>query len=411
MSLRGFDITSGSVGANTLGDGREFALIANGVAVGDTLALETVYTVRRLKEAVALGIDADYDSNNKVNLYRHIKEFFRRAGEGIKLHLMVVAQTVMIDEMTTQAKTLATAGDGAIADMTFAFNPASDYTDTIVDGLNSDVADAIPVLQAFAEWCAENDMPLHTILEGRSMSETLTSITSLRELVSNYTKVSLIVGQDWTYADNLGWDLGKKFADVGTFMGVVASQAWNRNPGEVETQNLTDSDAEIWIIGGLSNHKKYIEVFEDLEDLDEKGYNFPIKYRGRTGYWWNGGHTCAEIVLDKEGNMNEHEIYYSHTMNMAKIALRDVYLDEVKKPIMLDDDGALTSGMVQYYNALGDNVFEELANQSLISDGETNTDSESDMLIAKQLDIEFGVIPTGCVNSISGTINLKASLS
>lgn len=408
MSLRGVTINEGRIGVNVAGDGREFGLIGNGVAVAGKLALTTAYVLRRPSDAVAIGIDAAYDSANEVNLYRHITEFYRRAGEGTKLHIMVLAQTVMIDEMTEQAKALAVAAEGNISDMAFIFNPADDYVETLLDNMNADVMAAIPVLQTFADWADSKDMPLHCILEGRGMGDTLADLTDLRDMALEYEKVTVVVGQDYDYAEGLGWALGKKFADVGTFLGVVASQAWNRNPGEVETQNLTSSTLQVWLTGGLSNHKKYTEVYADLETMNDKGYVFPIRYQGLSGYWWNDGHVCAPVVVDNAGNMNQNAIYYSHTMDEAKRALRIAYLNELKKPVMLED-GLLPASMVGYYNAIGDQVFEKLAGKELISEGETYTDSESDLLVEKRLDVQFAVIPTGSVNSIVGTINLKNS--
>ncbi len=408
MSLRGVTISEGRIGANVSGDGREFGLIGAGVAVVDKLVLETPYVLRRPSDAVAIGIDEAYDTTNEVNLYRHISEFYRRAGEGVKLHLMVVAQTVLIDEMTEQAKALAVAADGNISDMAFVFNPASGYTETLLDGMNADVMDAIPILQAFADWADVNDMPLHTILEGRGMGDTPATLTDLRDMGTEYEKVTVVVGQDWDYAESLAWALGKKFADVGTFLGVIASQAWNRNPGEVETQNLTDAKLKVFVTAGLSNHKKYSEVYADLETMNDKGYVFPIKYRGLSGYWWNDGHVCAPIVVDNSGNMNQHMIYYSHTMDEAKRALRVALLPELKKPVVLED-GLLPPSMVDYYDSVGDRTFERLAGKSLLSDGRTFTDPDSDLLITKILSLQFSVVPTGCINEILGTINLKNS--
>lgn len=405
MGLRGIEISEGRIGVNVAGDGREFGLMGNGIAVAGKLALDTSYVLRRPSDAAALGIDAAYDAANSVNVYRHISEFYRRAGEGVKLHLMLVAQTVMIDEMDTLAKALAVAADGNISDMAFIFNPAVGYTETLVDGMNADVMAAIPVLQAFANWADENDMPLHTILEGRGMGDTLAALADLRDMEAEYEKVTLVVGQDWNYADEL-WTLGKKFADVGTFLGVVASQPWNRNPGEVETQNLTNSTLGVFVVGGLSNHKKYSEVYADLATLDEKGYVFPMRYQGLSGYWWNNGHVCAPVVVDNAGNMNQHTIWYSHTLDEAKRALRIAFLPEIKKPVVLDG-ALLPPSTVSYYDAVGDQVFERMAGKELISDGKTYTDGESDLLVEKVLSISFGVVPTGSINEIVGVINLK----
>ncbi|WP_418894700.1 DUF2586 family protein [Limibacterium fermenti] len=411
MSLRGVTIKEGQIGANVIGDGREFGLITNGVAIAGKVSLGSVYTLRRVSDATALGIDSNYDASNGVQVYRHISEFFRRAGEGQKLHILLVAQTKKPGEMVDDAKTLAVESGGVISDMALAFNPAADYEDTLLDGINADIKAAIPLLQGFADWCDEKDMPLHVILEGRSIGDMLSACVDLRGLVISEQpfdaeKVTLVVGQDWAYADTLPGH-GKKFADVGTFLGVVASMPWNRNPGEVETQNLTDSQLGVWTIGGLSNHKKYSEVFSELETLNDKGYVFPIRYQGIAGYWWNDGHCCVEIVNDAAGNMNQHTIYYSHTMDMCKRQLRLTYLPEVKKPVSLDDDGKLPQSVAGYFNAIGDGVFDSLASQALISDGETNVDTDSDLLLEKVLNIDFAVIPTGCVNEIKGTINLK----
>lgn len=403
MSLRGIVITEGKVGANVVGDNREFGLIANGVAVTGKAQLAVPYVLRRPSDAVAIGINAAYDTANSVNVYRHISEFYRRAGEGKKLNLMLLAQTVLPAAMTTLAKTLVIAAEGMISDMAFAFNPVSGYTETPLNGMNADVYAGIAALQTFADWADTNDTPLHTILECRGIVATLSTLTDMRLLTS--PKVTLVIGQDYTFAESR-WTLGKKFADVGTFLGTVASQPWNRNPGEVATQNLTNATLGVWQVGGLSNHTKIGDYYADIETLNDKGYVFPVRYQGMSGYWWNDGHVCAPITVDSAGNMNQSTIYYSHTIDQAKRALRIAYLPEVKKPVVLDG-GKLPATMVGYYNAIGDNIFNQLAGRELISDGKTYTDANSDLLTAKVLTVQFAVVPTGCVNEIVGTINLK----
>jgi hypothetical protein len=410
MSLRGVTLKEGRIGANVAGDSREFGLICNGVAVEGKAQLNVAYRLLRTSDAEAIGITEEYDATNKVRVFRHISEFYRRAGAGRTLHLWLTAQSLEIVDMIAPAKMLAVESGGKIADLAFAYNPSADYKDTTTDGFNSDVRVAIGPLQQFAEWADNNDMPLHTILEGRALADDISEVINLRALTVGdaaleATKVTIVFGQDWAYADALD-DKGKKFADVGAFLGVVASQAWNRNPGEVETQNLTDATLGLWTVGGLSNHKKYSEVFEGLETLNDKGYVFPVQYQGLTGYRWNDGHVCAPVILDAGGNMNQHMIYYSHTMDESKRRLRRAYLPEVKKPVQLEN-GKLPAGMVGYYNAIGDQEFARMAGNELISEGKTYTDANSDLLIAKILNIDFGVVPTGCVNEILGTINLK----
>ncbi len=410
MSLRGVIIKEGAIGADTATDSREFGIVANGVAVADKFALGDVLVLKRPSDAIALGINAAYDATNNVRLYRHISEFYRIAGEGKTLVVCVVAQTVMPVDMVTAAQAMVIERD-VISDIAFAFNPATDYVETLLNGMNDDVYAGIQALQVFAGWADGYDRPLHCILEGRGISDTLSALADLRALSVDDEdlsahKVTLVVGQDWNYAEALATTMAKKYADVGTFLGCVAAQNWNQNPGQVDGMNLTDATLGLWTVGGLSNHKKYSEVYASLETMNDKGYVFPIKYTGVSGYWWNDGHTCAPIINDAAGNLNQHTIYFSHTVDMAKRALRVAYLPEVKKTVELEA-GKLPAGMIGYYNAVGNDTFEFLSNRGFVSGGSASADADSDLLIEKKLKVRFRVQPTGCVNEIEGTINLS----
>jgi hypothetical protein len=419
MSLKGIHITEGAIGANVSGDSREFAIIGAGDNIAGVLEYDTVYRFRRLADAVAIGIDANYDLTNNVHLFRHISEFYRIAGDGKTLNLMVVDKTQDVS-VTPLAGLMAAKAEAMIAastlisDIAFVFNLPVGTVETLVNGLSPYVSEGIEAGQAFAQWCDDNDMPLHVIIEGRNVGTNFTGVMDLRAYETKDSvrmdapKVTVVIGQDWSYAENTPSALGKLYADVGTFLGCIASQAWNRNPGEVETMGLTDSVQKEWTTGGLSNHLKYETVFKQLETLEEKGYVFPIRYTGVSGYWWNGGHCCVPVVLDSKGNLNQHEIFYSHTIDQAKRALRIAFLPEVKKPVGLEE-GKLGADMISYYNAIGNIVFNSMEGRGLISTGRTKTDKESDLVIEKVLKVSFEVVPTGMVNYIEGTINLKGN--
>ncbi|MDD2345192.1 MAG: DUF2586 family protein [Bacteroidales bacterium] len=418
MGLKRVNIVEGKIGPNTAGDSREFAIITGGVAVVDKLVLNKHYRLTRPSDAEAIGITAEYDNDNDVRIRRHIDEFYRIAGEGKALNILVVAQTDAAPvAMITAAKTLVIEAGGNISDIVFALNPVTGYSETVVDGMSEDVMDALQPLQAFADWANEQDRPLHVIIEGRGLGDTVASLPNLRALVIGATevlpgvllsahKLTVVIGQDWGYADTLSV-LGKKFADVGTFLGCIAAQAWNRNPGEVETMNLQNAVKLAFLQPGFSNHKTYAEMYDSLETMDAKGYVFLVEDPGQAGVWWNDGHVCAPILVDADGNMNQHTIYYSHTFDMAKRALRIALLPEVKKVKPLEG-GKLPAGLISYYNEVGNAAFRALAGKQLISEGITITDPDSDLLVEKILNQQFSVIPTGCVNSIEGVLNLKS---
>ena len=66
--------------------------------------------------------------------------------------------------------------------------------------------------------------------------------------------------------------------------------------------------------------------------------------------------------------------------------------------------------MIAYYNAIGDQFFQRLVASGLISQGKTTVDPDSDLLGAKKLNVQFSVVPTGTINELVGTINLKTTL-
>ncbi|MCV9929517.1 DUF2586 family protein [Flavobacterium sp. LS1R49] len=415
MSLRGVGISEGNIGVNQSGDAREFGLIGNGIAIAKKLDLNTAYILRRIQDAESLGITAEYDTKNNVHVHRHISEFYRNAKPGRKLNIMLLADTVVFKDMTVEAKNLMVNADGMISDLGF-FSNSTDAI-TLINGLPTAVSEAITEFQNLAQWASVNDMPLHITVEGFGISETLSNLADLRDfevvigtepVKVSATKVSMVIAQDWQHAEAFTGN-AKKYADVGTFLGIVASHAWNRNPGEVETKNIQNVSLNSWMIGGLSNHKKYSEVFESLETLNDKGYIIPVKYQGKAGYWFNDGATIAPIVIDEQGNVNQHAIYYSHTIDECTRALRQVYLPEIKKPVPLESR-LLPIDMVEYYNAIGDAVFKKFEKAGLISEGKTNVDPLSDLLGSKILNVQFTVVPTGTINELIGTINLKTSL-
>jgi len=118
-SLDGAKIEKGKFGANALaiGDGVS-GLVAAAVAAS-SLALGTVANIFNVVDAENLGINAAYDEDNNVNVYRHITEFYRIAGEGVKLFVLLVPQISTLVEICegandTLAKKLITEGAGEI---------------------------------------------------------------------------------------------------------------------------------------------------------------------------------------------------------------------------------------------------------------------------------------------------------
>lgn len=84
--------TTGATSINTSVCG----LLASGVAVTGKVQLKTLYRLTKVSDAVALGVDAAYDTANSVLVYYNISQFYKKAVEGTILYLYLVSKTTVM---------------------------------------------------------------------------------------------------------------------------------------------------------------------------------------------------------------------------------------------------------------------------------------------------------------------------
>lgn len=423
MSLVGVKIKKGRTGPNISGKPfKTSGIITTGVAVAGMLDLGVTYTLTSVDDAAALGLDSDYDTTNNVVVFEHISEFFRMAQilgvESAKLYLMVIDQAIalgdMIDDVAVQyAKKLIVDANGEIYNLAIGFNPPDTYTETAVDGLNSDVRAAIVKAQALWEWTDDTFRPAQILLEGRGFSGTATASLDLRNIpavpsgILEADKVSIVIGQDFDFAETLA-DLAQKHAAIGTALGTLAACEVNQSIAEVESFNLSNELKSKFTKAGLSSHVTIASVESQLATLDTKGYIFPMLYTGISGYRWNNDPTCTPVILDADGNLNENTIGYGRTMDYSKRRLRQTLLPLVKKVKPVDpSSGKMPTGVIKDIEQKGNDVFEDMVANGWLSGGKTTVDPDSDILVEKVVYTSFGIVPYGTIGEIQGTINLK----
>lgn len=411
-NLDAVNIKKGKVGANKLDNTRRVSALIVGSPVLPLLAFKETVQFYGLYDAAQYGITEAFDKDNNVNVYRHVREFYRNAGEGVELNFMAVPQTETITTIAQDAtgdmwKRLLVDADFKVRQLAIAVNLAA--IGVQVDGLPPDLFGAIPLAQGAANWAYDNFMPTHIFLEGYGLSGLGSVVPDLRDIEDvEATKVTVCIGQDWQYAETKT-GVAQKFADVGTVLGVCAAAAINQNIGDNEAFNLTDATKSAWLVPGLSSHQKNKEVFEQLQSFEDKGYVFGISYPGLAGVRINNDHVCAPIIIDSEGNMNEHTIAYGRVMDDCSRQLRTAYLPKVKKTYPVDLAGFLPKGVRVALENIGDDIFTDMVNAVEISSGKTTIDPLSDLLVAKELKVAFNVQPTGVLGFLNGTINLKSA--
>ncbi|MCT4640387.1 MAG: energy transducer TonB [Bacteroidales bacterium] len=411
--MSGVDIKKGDIGANVTGSADSTsAILFTGVEISGKVEYGKSYLVSNLKMAEELGIVTSYDTTNKVRIHHHISEFFRMAGDEKKLHIMIAPQDkTLVDLLTDKvyAEKLVNEADGEIRQLALSLNPASDYTDTSVDGINADVRAAIAKAQLFAENCYNRFRPLQVIIEGRGYGgDAGTAIDLCKIPDTPAPKVSVVIGQDWTFAESQD-TVGKKYAAVGTALGCVAQVLVSKNIGENETMNITNAGVNVFLVGGLSDHSKIKDVEHTWSMLDSKHYLFPVREIGLSGLRWNNDHTCVEAKIDADGNINEHSISLGRVLDKAARLLRAQLLPKVKTTQPVDaGTGQLPVGVVKYFEGLGNDAFEVMKANKELTEGKTTVNPKSNLLSGdKALEASFVAVPYGTINKIKGVINLK----
>lgn len=418
-NLQGTNITKGRVGANTLtaSDGISGIIISCVMTASYYGQVMTIYNIPEITSIAQQSLIGDRVIDTVgINAHRHLKEFFRMAGEGQKLYVMFVSPTQTMSsilESELYAKKLLTAAKGEIRQLAVAVNPSAQELSQMsyLNGLPTDVYNAIPKAQALADWAFENHMPLNILLEGYAFNGTAAAAGDLRAIENlNADKVSIVIGQDYNYAHTLNV-ARQKYADVGTALGTLSAATVEQNIGDNEAFNLTDATQGAWLEPGLSSHKKNEEVYLQLQTLEDKGYIFALEYAGLEGVRWNNDHVCAEIIQDAEGNINEHTIAYGRTHNKSLRLLRTALLPKVKGSYPVEPTtGKMTIGVQKYFEGIGNEVYAGMMRRNEISGGEMKVDPNSDLITEKVLKTSYRIVPYGTIGEITGTSNLKQSL-
>jgi len=405
-SLKGVNITRGKIGPSTIDNEDGICgLLASGVEM-DTVKLMC------MADLEALGITEEYDVKNHCAVYRHVSEFFRMAGEGNTLYLKTykgTQESVFADD--GPAERIIADSNGEIRTLAVAHTPGAEAESV-------DISALVAKAQAFYDWTFETFRPCQVVLEYNGMKgDTASATDDLKNLKVGSSeldafKVSVCVGQDYAYASQFS-DARRTMADVGTMLGCISAKAVNENIGEVGTGNIADAAKGKWTVAGLSNGKKISEWDRQLETLDDHGFIFAISYAGTAGYFWNNDYTCTKAVRDKDGYLNECTISYGRVLDKCVRGLRKALLPYVKSTQPVDPQtGKLPQALVTNFEAIADQaVFSPMEANGEISRGKTTVDANSDLLsMPRVLKVSFVVVPTGQIDEIKGTINLKTTL-
>lgn len=353
-------------------------LIAVSAVATANFELNKAYEVKSMVDVAALGILPDVDN---YRLHKTLREFYDEAGEGVKCWVIGFAKTTKVSDwftanVTTGIIPIQTALDAAKGEISLigcVLNPAPEYTPTITNGIDADIAVAMTKANTIlSNYAKSKYAPASVVFEGYAFSGNKTELTDLKTL--NNERCSVMIGdtepKTGTPASN--------GAAVGTYLGRLSISSVQVNPGRVRD-------------GALNITKAFVvdtpaEQY-DTEALHDKGYVTLRNHTGKSGYFFADCPTASSTTSDYH--------YLTHRRVIDK-AYRLAYAASLE--FLLDDNEVMPNGSVNpIYAKTFENAIESLIFQQMTTNGELSQDTTDpkDRGVICRLDLTHNVVSTG----------------
>lgn len=385
------------------------------------LKLNDVAYITNLKSAVKdFGIieriKATEDEENNVNFlhgipYYHISEFFRNSGniDGAgRLYVMFADCSLSWDAVEVMQR----ASGGTINQLgiwseqpLWKLNGASEkYNLNLVKGLN-DKAVAL----------AAQNQPLSIVLSanpsntGADTAEgKKVDLNKIPSCVCEASRISCIFGQAHCELISTMQKCNINHTPVG-FLGAVIGCLAKANVQEsiawVKMFNLFSENFQEINLGfgdiNMTDEEEFISLnlYESLsptllDDLDDKGYIFPIKYAGReNGIYISKDQTCS--------NGDYRTIARNRTINKSRRAVRTALLPYVNSPLMVNPaTGFLAPSKITAFKTLISDILSGMQKSQEISGYAVNIDANQNVLVNDTLKISYVIVPVGVATKI-----------
>lgn len=350
--------------------------------------------------------EADVNFLHGIPAY-HIREFFRMSGNvnGTgRLYVMFADCSSSWEAVEVMQR----AAGGMINQLGIwteqplwkAAGAAQKYSLNLVKGLN-DVAVSL----------AELNQPLSLVLSANP-SNTGTDTTEGRQIdlnripscICEASRISCIFGQAHHETVTLMQMRNANHTPVGflgAVMGAIARANVHESVAWVKQFNLfTDHFQEIELGFGDINLDEAEENFLSLnryeslspsllDELDDKGYIFPIKYAGReNGIYISKDQTCS--------TGDYRTIARNRTINKSRRAVREALLPYVNSPLMVNPStGYLAPSKITSFKTLVGDILAKMQAAQEISGYAVTIDANQNVLVDDTLRISYVIVPVG----------------
>lgn len=385
------------------------------------LKLNDVLYITNFKSAVKdFGIiervETTEDDETNVNFLHglpayHIREFFRMSGNvdgNGKLYVMFADCSANWDAIDVMQRV----AGGTINQLgvwteqpLWKLNGAEEkYNLNIVKGLNGKAVAMADQHQPLSLVLSAN--PSHTgsaTNEGKQID-----LNKIPTAICESSRISVIFGQARCALVSMMQMRNVNNTPVGflgAMMGAIARANVQESVAWVKMFNLFDDNFQDIELGfgdiNLTAEDEFVSLnmYESLspvllDDLDEKGYIFPMKYAGReNGIYISKDQTCS--VGDYR------TIARNRTINKSRRAVRAALLPYVNSPLMVNPaTGFLAPSKISAFKTLISDILAKMQAAQEISGYAVNIDANQNVLIDDTLRISYVIVPVGVATKI-----------
>ena len=375
------------------------------IKIGDVIQLFSV------NEAIGIGItEFEQEKNNFFYgiPYFHISEFFRMKPDG-SLYVMFAD----CSKNWNAIKTIQSVANGDIKQLgvwtsqniwSTASSSEDDYSLNLVSDINT-----------VAEELANEHRPLSVLLTGNASSADSTGAVKTIDLkkipscIGDFPRVTALLGQgrsDLLRQMQIANPKHSSIGCVGVALGCVAeakvceSIAWV-NQFNLTSKHMSDIEFGFGNIELNDTGDDFISMLQfealspaQIDEIEEKGYVFPIKYAGRAnGTYFSKDRTCSDS--------DYRTIARNRTIDKSRRAIRNALLPYLNSPVLVNPKtGYLAEIEIKKYQNVVKNILSTMEGNSEISGYSVLVSSNQNILLTDTLKIIYAIVPVGVTSKI-----------
>ena len=368
------DYGNGALGQTISSADGLLGIVVCGAGSAGTFELAKQYSLRRLSDLDALGVD----SNNNPLLHQTVQDFYTEAPEGTRVFVVGYPNTLKMSDVVNKEnpylRNIIEATNGEIRG--FVVTSVSDASPTVTNGLDADIPTALLNAQGLGEWARTvRYAPAFVILDGLNFSGDASELKDLKQHA--YYRAAVVIGSR---------EAGSANQAIGLVAGRIASSSVDRNIGRV-------SDGSLNVLTMFAGNTS-IEL-ADTETIHDLSY---ITFRTFTGI--SGFFIADDLMATKETDDYNHLTAVRTIDKAARIAY-SVLVQQLLDKVQVKADGTMSKPTIVSWeriviNAIAANM---TSSEELSDDGDNGVqvviDPTQDVVATGTINVEIRVRPFG----------------